>query len=36
VIIPELQLVITSCGNDPDDKMNGEPSIAGGVLDAML
>jgi CubicO group peptidase (beta-lactamase class C family) len=36
VIIPELQLVITSYGNDPDDMMSGGPSIAGGVLDAML
>jgi CubicO group peptidase (beta-lactamase class C family) len=36
VIIPELQLVITSYGNDPTDMMMGGPSIASGVLDAML
>jgi CubicO group peptidase (beta-lactamase class C family) len=36
VIIPELQLVITSYGNDPEDMMSGGPSIASGVLDAML
>ena len=36
IIVPELQLVITSYGNDPSDQMMGGPSIGGLVLDAML
>jgi CubicO group peptidase (beta-lactamase class C family) len=36
VIIPELQLVVTSYGNDPDGQMSGAPSLTSGVLDAML
>ena len=36
IIIPELQLVITSYGMDSMDMMMGGPSIASGVLDAML
>ena len=36
VIIPELQLVVTSYGNDPDGQMGGAPGLISGVLDAML
>jgi CubicO group peptidase (beta-lactamase class C family) len=36
IVVPELQLVITSYGNDPSDQMMGGPSIGGLVLDAML
>ncbi len=36
VIVPELQLVVTSYGNDPSGQMSGAPNLAGGVLDAML
>lgn len=36
IVVPELQLVITSYGNDPSDQMMGGPSLGGLVLDAML
>jgi CubicO group peptidase (beta-lactamase class C family) len=36
VIIPELQLVVTSYGDDPDGQMSGAPSLISGVLDALL
>jgi len=36
VIVPELQLVVTSYGNDPEGQMAGAPSLISGVLDAML
>lgn len=36
VIIPELQLVVTSYGDDPEGQMGGAPSLISGVLDAML
>jgi CubicO group peptidase (beta-lactamase class C family) len=36
VVIPELQLVVTSYGNDPDGQMGGAPSLISGVLDSML
>jgi CubicO group peptidase (beta-lactamase class C family) len=36
IIIPSMQLVITSYGNDPDGQMSGGPGLAGGVLNALL
>ena len=36
VIIPELQLVVTSYGNDPQGQMSGAPSLISGVLEALL
>jgi CubicO group peptidase (beta-lactamase class C family) len=36
VIIPELQLVVTSYGDDPEGQMDGAPSLISGVLDALL
>jgi CubicO group peptidase (beta-lactamase class C family) len=36
VIIPELQLVVTSYGNDPDNQMGSGPTVIGGVLGALL
>jgi hypothetical protein len=36
VIIPELQLVVTSYGSDPDHQMGSGPTVIGGVLGALL